>query len=604
MVPPNGPIDWTVGDTVGVPGGIRGNRARCVTVACAALEGADAPYKDGTSDATALFQAAIDSAEAETYVFIPAGIWRIDGSINLGANRDGITVRGAGMAATTIDCRNNVCINVGSSSDYRWNYPDTGNVITDGLTQGSTELTIADTSAFSVGQIVQLKISNDVNLPVISVGGAFEYLRRQMTLVTAKTATSLSVHPPIYGNWNHLAARVNLAQLQTDFVGIEDLTVDGSNGNITFAIMFEQAFGSWIKGVKVRHASNYSVFFTDTLQCELRESFLDELDHEGSNGAGLLVNTASGSLVEDNIIIEAFPNIEVNHGSSGNVFAYNFINNVDGLVGIDTNHGPHNSFNLYEGNVVHNLMSDGYFGSASDDFVIRNWLHGGGGVVGNSLTYCLSLKRFTRNYTIAGNLIGSAQHTDGCASYGQPNIGNGSWVGEAQPSTGDYWADWNPTDGVTIRGSLTERTDDMHGTITLVSGSLTVGQTPLLASASGEPLTSVIVTAVAGNSISIDSSAFATVLPPVGTVFAIGAGAGGYQELDLDVEATTIKQSNYYFYLGEIPSGEVAAEELSSSYYLTAKPAWFGDLTWPPFDPNDPTTVANQIPAQVRFLAQ
>ena len=83
------------------------------------------------------------------------------------------------------------------------------------------------------------------------------------------------------------------------------------------------------------------------------------------------MNTVSGCLIEDNIIRESFPNIEVNHGSSGNVIAYNFIHNKNGLIGIDTNHAPHNSFNLYEGNIAHNLMSDGYYGSNSEDTILQ-----------------------------------------------------------------------------------------------------------------------------------------------------------------------------------------------------------------------------------------
>jgi hypothetical protein len=389
---------------------------------------------------------------------------------------------------------------------------------------------------------------------------------------------------------------VNVAGEQTDAVGIEDLTIDSNDGATMYGVMFGQTFGCWLKGVKVQDSSNYSVFFTSSLQCEMRTSFLDELDHEGPNGAGLLVNTVSGCLVEDNIIIESFPDIEVNHGSSGNVFAYNFINNTDGLIGIGTNHGPHNAFNLYEGNVAHNLMSDGYFGGASDDYVFRNWLHGGGGVPGNTITYCLSLKRFTRNYVLEGNLIGSAAQAQPCVAYGQPNIGNDFSAGEAQPSRGDPWADWTVRMGTTIRGTLTERVDDTHGMIALDSGTLIVGQAPAL-----DPGGWVEVASVVGDVVTVDASPFGTTLPPLGTELAIWAGAGGFQELDLDVEATTIRRANYYFAEGAIPQDEVVEEPLCDSLYRDEKPMWFGDLPWPPFDPDDPTPMETPIPAQQRF---
>jgi hypothetical protein len=109
------------------------------------------------------------------------------------------------------------------------------------------------------------------------------------------------------------------------------------------------------------------------------------------------------------------------------------------------------------------------------------------------------------------------------------------------------------------------------------------------------------VTMVAGETVTIDSSAYGVALPPLGTELVIEPGAGGFQELDLDVEASTIKQGNYYFDQGGIPDAETPSEPLCDSLYLGEKPSWFGDLTWPPFDPDDPSSVANPIPAQQRF---
>ena len=198
-------------------------------------------------------------------------------------------------------------------------------------------------------------------------------------------------------------------------------------------IFLEGHVGSWIKGVKVKGASNYSVHLMDCLQCEVRDSYLDELNHSGSNGAGLLFNATSATLVENNIIRNSFPSIEVNSGSTGNVFAYNFCLNDNGLFSIDTNHGPHNAYNLYEGNVANNLIADGYFGGVSHDTVFRNWFHG------FNAGWGISLKRFTRSYSLVGNVIGAPSYAmtfDGI-SFGQPNIGNGYSSGNAPP-----WADW------------------------------------------------------------------------------------------------------------------------------------------------------------------
>ncbi len=49
-------------------------------------------------------------------------------------------------------------------------------------------------------------------------------------------------------------------------------------------------------------------------------------------------------------------------------------------------------------------------------------------------------------------------------------------------------------------------------------------------------------------------------------------------------------------------SESLGGATLPRSLYLTDKPAWFGDLPWPPFGP-DTEFEKNKIPAQVRFEA-
>jgi hypothetical protein len=44
----------------------------------------------------------------------------------------------------------------------------------------------------------------------------------------------------------------------------------------------------------------------------------------------------------------------------------------------------------------------------------------------------------------------------------------------------------------------------------------------------------------------------------------------------------------------------IASHDLPPSLYLRGKPAWFGDLPWPPYGPDAPGALENKIPAQVR----
>jgi hypothetical protein len=524
IIPANRLVAWTPRVTVGVPGGIPTYRTNLIDVT-------KAPYnanRTGTADASAAVQAAINAAGSNSVIYLPAGTYRMDSTLYLGCNRSGITLRGAG-AGTILDSRApSIGISVGCASDYNWSWPASGNVITGGQTKGSTTITIADTSAFSVGRMVHIAFANNpgqTDDPVTVHVSGYGDLRRQMSRVTAKTATTLSISPALYSDYNGARGIVHVAQLQTEMVGIEDLVLNMANSPATFGIELEQCYACWIKNVKVSLAANYHVFLYDSLNCEVRDCFLDRLNHTGSNGAGLLCNTTSGSLVENNIIYKAFPLMEINHGSSGNVFAYNFCHDSSVYGGegaaIDSNHGPHNSYNLYEGNIAPNLQSDGYFGSASHDTVYRNWFHGTEpGIAG--VGWCISLNRFTRSYSLVGNIFGTnVAMGDSALSFGNPNMGNGGYSGAAPP-----WANW--------------------------------GTSP---------------------------------------------GPSGFQERDTGVTNTLIMKGNYNYYSRSIPAAEaLGTNTLAPSLYLASKPAWFGNLTWPPFDPLSPNPRFESIPAGYRFV--
>ncbi len=605
LVPASRVVDWQAKVNVGVPGGIPTNRTKCSTTECRNLESASAQYRDGSTDASQLLVSAVASAPANTFVYIPEGTWQMTKGILIGKDKDSITLRGAGVDKTILDCRttgSTGCISVSDSSDWQWRSPATGNTITSGLTKGSTTVRIPDTSPFFVGQLVRISVENDPYVPVISVAG-FQNMRRQFSRVTAKTSDSLSLFPAVYLDANGFGAKVHGAQNQVDFVGVEDLTVDGTKGSHTFSIVFEQAYASWLKNIKVIGAKNYGVFVNTSLQFEMRHSYIGPVKNSGTNGAGLLVNTVSGSLFEDNIILDSFPNIEVNHGASGNVFAYNFIKKKNGQISIDSNHGPHNQFNLYEGNVSTNLMSDGYFGSESDTTLFRNWFHGNSMIETDTKAYCLSLKRFSRNFSVIGNMFGGPRHTttSRCDYYhGQPNIGNPFSEGTAQLSKGDSWVDWSPNTGTTIRGVLVERTDDQHGVLKIISGTLHGDQIITVASST------LLVRKFANGLATIDSSPWgsAAKIPPLSnTEYKIEPGAGGFQELDLDVEATTIKKGNWNSFDGTIPASEsLSADMLPDSLYLSVKPSWFGDLTWPAITPHNPKLDLTIIPAGYRYI--
>jgi len=606
LIPPTRLIDWTPGVSVGVPGGIPTNRTRLIDVTAS-------PYnadKTGSTDATAAIQAAVNAAVANDVIFLPAGRYRVGGVISVNGSKDNITIRGEGDS-TIVEARGlSYLFAVGPSSDYAWAqqqyaYPASNNNVTAGLTKGSTVLTVSSTSAFSVGQVIQIALENQTNLtaiesgavPTVSIAG-YGTLRRQLSRIVAKTATTLTIFPSIHFTPDPgLGAKVNVLQDQIDGFGLESLYIDCSQAAISMPVAFGQCYGSWIKDVTVYKPSNYGIVMTDSLNCEIRKCKIWERKTDGSNGAGYLLNHIGNSLIEDNISYKVGPAIEVNFGSAGNVIAYNFLY-IEGGGVLNVNHGPHNSFNLYEGNITPNVQSDGYFGSSSDDVFFRNWLSGKLHESGNYI-FIVSLNRFSRNYSLVGNIVGSPGWPYGSDPYsmGNPNMGNSGYSGTAEPSAGRHWADWNMT------ATLTSRTTDSAGTMTFSGGTLGTGQYVTVRWGTNG-FAQFYPSSASANLVSINSAS--APLPPQGTALQVFTGSAGYQERDLDVERTTLLKANYHAWnqggMG-IPSNQsLGSDVLPPSLYRAAKPDWFGDRSWPAFDPLNPTLGIDRIPAGYRYL--
>lgn len=557
IIPAERLADWRPGVTVGVPGGIPTNRTHLVDVT-------KSPYRadnTGVTDAQPAIQKAVTDAQEDDVVYLPVGTYRVDSPIALG-KKSRITIRGAGPDKTVIlpwHQSNGITICPADGGD--WWYPNRLRLdITGHPNRGDTVLSVGDTKPLDaypnggIGQICQLSLKNDLTLPVVSPGH-WEYMRRQLSRIVAKTDATVTISPGLlYDLPAQLAPVLRPGGRYSEGVGIEDLTVDGTNSTAPRGlILINASYGCWVQNVTMRKAERYIFVVDGALQCEVKHCYIGQRKSAaGPNGGGLLMGVSSFCLIEDNVLADTFPDMEIDN-SSGNVFAYNFCDDKSvqgGLLGcsINSNHGGHGSHNLYEGNMAPRFQCDGYHGSASHDTVFRNWFHGTSSMT-EQFWICVNLNRFTRCYNIVGNVLGRQGFTwlyeveDVGFSYdkhfiyslGFPNMGNGWSNGKtAQPSKGQYWADW-------------ER---------------------MLASEPGK-----------------------------------GPGPSGFQEWDLDVKGTTLLKGNHNSRDNGVPESEsLGGAALPKSLYLKEKPAWFGDRPWPPFGP-DTDFEQNKIPAQVRFEA-
>ena len=561
---------YSAWDTAGVVGGIP---AQTQTIHTTINTTGD------TTDRTAAINTAITAAAAAAssgnpqVVKLGAGTFRILGKVIINATSDYVILRGSGQGSTTLDFRGTgTPLSVGDAG-AGWPYLVAGTALSGNEAAGQTVISLDSTASFSVGDHVKFSQDRDTSLPVMGVSntGSYQYL---ISKVTDKDSSTITIYDELpHAFTTALNAQVrNIEDINwTVGSGVEDLTLDCENGTVNGyqTVEFFNVDSCWFHNVKINMGLKYLIYIIHGYHVTVAKCYFN--DQNGvltSDQAGLAfgnVNTAPGgffSLFYDNIFVRGFPHLEINGGSSGNVFAYNVMIDsvVDGQgnafgVSVDTNHGPHPNYNLYEGNVFPKYQSDAYFGSASHDTALRNRITGTmgpEGLMGTSdvaAAIAVSLGRFTRYYNIVGNILGMPQSywtTESATlkkeitgvdelgpsiyQFGYPNMGNHTYSGTAEVSTSDNWDDWDA-----------------------------------------------------------------------------GVTTSNYKERDLDVENTTTLKGNYNTYDGAVPESEsIGGDTVPDSYYLASKPDWFYGLTWPPFDPTDPvidlTDSYEAIPAGYRFL--
>ena len=518
----------------------------------AVVDVTQAPYSvdnTGASSAVSGINSAIaaQSATANAIIYLPTGTYKIDGQITIA--KSNLILRGDGGTLTQLVMSGSSArIYGGNSSAWSGN----SEAITGGdYAVGATVLTVADTTGFSAGQMARVWQENDQTIPVLDVVHN-DLMQAQIVKVDSVGAGSITVTPAVVFP---LTATLNPAIFFNSTIksgiGIENLYLNAAaRTGSTELIQMNCTMGSWVQGVRFYQASGYNLYFNYAFRCEVRKNYFDEIQNPQPNNAGVKCDTVGSCLIVDNIFVKQFPGVQINGqpvtarannyvggGSAANVIAYNYFINTPNVAGsgnigynIITCHGSWNTFNLYEGNIGCKLVQDGFYGGASQDTIVRNFMSGVDTIETN-LGECLVLGRFTRSasavgnvwgdnaysYTVTATASGGSLATRYIYRLGYPQAGNRDFTGTAEFSTADPWAD--------------------YGT---------------------------------------------------------AAGSGGFQEHDLDVANTLLLKGNYNTQDDAVPAGEaLAGATISNSYFLASKPAWFYTLTWPNVEASTGTVTSN-----------
>jgi hypothetical protein len=558
VIPANRRIDWT---QCGIPGGVPNRTAIAATISAAT-------YGNGTTDATAAIQSALNSSGVDGVVSLSAGTFRIDGSLHVPSQ---VTLRGAGPQQTILDAHGSGAAVV-SFGQNATPYAANSVAITGGTGAGSNSITVASAAGIAVGSCLLITELNDTSFVSI-VGGegsctwcdggiSWNGTRTlgQIVEVTSVSATTVGITPSLY-----VAYAASLSPLATRFdagakyAGVEDLQVYVNNTGYTANFFMGGSAYCWIKNVESNYTDGDHVQAYWSYRCEIRDSYFHDAYHHtpGQTDADVFIaDKSSGFLVENNILRRMHVSIMLNWGAAGNVIGYNYSagdfdeNAYNVVMGDLSMHGSHPMFNLYEGNIATSFHPDGIWGSNSHNTVFRNWL--------------LGTTRISK-----------------------PLSGRGP---EQTDST--WWA-CQANRAVSI---------DFAGRYYNIVGNV-VGSNDLLQLTSynnGRTRIPAVRMIVAPQNRSYDATTYC-----YGFGYSEASDDGSYAEDNNKPYLTALLHGNYDFASGTtVWDTAIASHALPASLYRTAKPSWWGNLAWPAIGPdtsNPAIVLQGEIPASVRY---
>lgn len=430
ILDPSRAIDWTQS---GVPGGIPARTTNCATINAST-------YGNGSSDATAGIQNALNACASGQVVSLSAGTFRINGNLSIPSN---VSLRGAGAQNTILNAQGNSgsVINLGSFGAV----PAVGGSvsITGGATAGSSSLTLSKANGIAVGSYLLISELNDSTFVTISVpSGTCTWcdnsmwngtrVRGQIVEVTSVSGTSVGIAPPLYSAYTHTPLATPFTA-SAKYAGVEYLQVYANNTGYTTNFAITECAYCWIEGVESNYTDGDHVEMEFSYRGVVRDSYFSNayLHTPGTTDSDVFFGgKTSGMLVENNILERLHSSVILNWGAAGNVIGYNYsIGSFDTsatnsvMVDFDV-HGAHPQFNLWEGNVTPHLYPDSFWGSGSHNTSFRNWLRAttlvappytgrgvvnwAGGHLANQQNRGITLAFPQTRYNLVGNASGSA----------------------------------------------------------------------------------------------------------------------------------------------------------------------------------------------------
>lgn len=481
---------------------------------------------------------------------------------------------------------------------------------------GDSEIELSDASSYAADDIVF--IQSLTTSEMYSVGGT-KYLRPIVNRVVSKAGNTITLAVPIqFSLPSSLSPIITRDGNHSEYVGMEDFMVVASGNEETVLggpiMKMTRTFGSWWYNVHVAMTTQFQSSITESVRCEVAycRSMWRVPSPDGAGGAAIEIGAVNACLFRHNIFGQSLPATEVNAGVVGTAFLYN----LGVKQNLNTNHNPHNSYNLYEGNIASFAQSDGYYGGASHETFFRNYFHGSQDEGGNPVgTGWIVWNRFYRYGNAVGNVLGTSGSSDGLMSMGYPYMGGGASSGTSNSVLGLLATHVDGDGNSRMIGTVTTRTSGTDCVITLTSGNKSAFENPLMLNGETGPHSvtwgapSIFFGTRLHYNMTFDGSGSGATtihltggggddIPTVGTDVSIYTGPLGYSEQDNAVEETAFLKGNY---LSDAAGGgsidiPLGSDTLPSSLAYTSTPFdWPMSLTYPPVNPSSPPGYNREI---------
>jgi len=282
--------------------------------------------------------------------------------------------------------------------------------IESGFEKGNTQLQVDDAEQFIPGAWAEIRQDNGAwDTEPISWAG---HSVGQMVKITEVEEDHITIKNPLRIDYDE-ELEPEIRAIQPTFnAGIECLGIYRLDDpdDVGYNVFFNYAMNCWVKGVESSYSEGSHIYITKSSNilisgCYIHDAW--EYDGSGTRGYGVTLNMHAGEcLIEDNIFKHLRHAMMVKTGANGNVFAYNYsiepyrIEPIHDFSGDISLHGHYAFSNLFEGNVVQNIIIDHYWGpSGPYNTMFRNRAELWGIIMTGSDTTETSWQNFVGNET-------------------------------------------------------------------------------------------------------------------------------------------------------------------------------------------------------------